>query len=139
MEKTITWNKVIHLSFWILTLTLSTPSHLEISTNIIKKYKKKEETLTKKKKVMSRWKTPINTWKFHWYVWTITDVFLNQKRANVCEQMVKMVPHGIVFTVCSHTFTLFWLRKTSVLIETFQLGFLVFMCTFHQAIFSFFQ
>ena len=36
-----------------------------------------------------------------------------------------------VFTVCSHTFTLFWSRKTSVIIETFQLSFRVFMCAFH--------
>ena len=35
---------------------------------------------------------------------------------------------GAVFTVCSHTFTLFWLRKTSEIIEMFQLSFHVFVC-----------
>ena len=32
------------------------------------------------------------------------------------------VKHGAVYTVCAHTFTLFWLRKTSVIIETFQVS-----------------
>ena len=70
----------------------------------------------------------------------ITDVFLNQKRVNVCEQTVKTAPHEsslTVFTVCSHTFTLFWLRKTSVIIEMFQWSFHVFMCVFHLEISSF--
>ena len=37
---------------------------------------------------------------------------------------------GTVFTVCSHKFTLFWLRKTSVIIKTFQWSFHVFVCAF---------
>ena len=32
--------------------------------------------------------------------------------------------------VCSHTFTLFWLRKTSVTVEIFQLSIRVFTCAF---------
>ena len=38
---------------------------------------------------------------------------------------------GAVFTMCSHTFTLFWSRKTSVIVKTFQLNLHVFMCAFH--------
>ena len=38
----------------------------------------------------------------------------------------------IVCTVWSHTFTLLWSKKRSVIFETFQLGFHVFMCAFHQ-------
>jgi hypothetical protein len=41
---------------------------------------------------------------------------------------------GIIFTVCSHTFTLLWLRKTSVNVETYQLSFRVFMYAFHLKI-----
>ena len=66
-----------------------------------------------------------------------TDVFLDQKRVNVCELTVKTalkLSFGAVFTVCSNTFTLFWSRKTSVTVETFQLGFRVFMCAFHPKI-----
>ena len=35
------------------------------------------------------------------------------------------------------TFTLSWVRKTSVIVETYQLSFLVFMCAFHPEISSF--
>ena len=45
---------------------------------------------------------------------------------------------GPIFIVCSHTFTLFWLRKISVIVETFQLSFRVFICAFHLEISSFF-
>ena len=50
-------------------------------------------------------------WKFIWNISTITDVFLE--------------------------FILFWLRKTSVMVESFQLCFHVFMCAFHSEIVSF--
>ena len=33
----------------------------------------------------SRWKAYINTGKLNWYFSIITDVFLNQKRVNICE------------------------------------------------------
>ena len=45
-------------------------------------YRKNEE--------ISRWKAYTNTWKFNWNILTITDVFLNQKRVNVCDHMIKM-------------------------------------------------
>ena len=47
--------------------------------------------------------------------------------------------YGTVFTMCSHTFTLFWLRKTSVIVKIFQLSFRVLMCAFHPKISSFFS
>ena len=37
---------------------------------------------------ISGWKSHINTWKLNWYVLTITDVILNQKRVNLCEHTV---------------------------------------------------
>ena len=36
------------------------------------------------------WKAEINAWKLNWYVSTIIGVFLNQKRINLCEHIVKM-------------------------------------------------
>ena len=41
---------------------------------------------------ISGWKAYINTRKLNWYVSTITGVFSDQKRLNVCEQAVKMAP-----------------------------------------------
>ena len=41
-------------------------------------------------------------------------------------------------TVCSHTFTLFWSRKTSVIIKIFWLSFHVFACAFPMVISSIF-
>ena len=107
------------------------------------------------------------THKLIWNVSTIIDVFLDQKRVNVCEHAVKTAPcesfgkvppewvrdrkrggvtslctalsllppfcfirplelsQNAIFTVCSHTFTLFWSRKTSVIVETFHLSYCV--------------
>ena len=45
---------------------------------------------------------------------------------------------GAIFTLYSHTFTLFWTRKAYVIVDTFQLGFCVFKCVFHQERVSFF-
>ena len=39
-----------------------------------------------------------NTRKFNWDILTITEVFLDQKRVNVCKHMVKMAPCDRVFT-----------------------------------------
>ena len=72
------------------------------------------------------------------------------RKIKLCEHMVNTAPwesfwkvppgelrdtfrklsRGTVFTVCSHTYTLFWLRKTSVMVEVFQLSFHVFVCAF---------
>ena len=40
--------------------------------------------------------------------------------------------------MCLHTFTYFWLRKTSVIVKTYQLSSCVFLCAFHSEI-SFFS
>ena len=40
----------------------------------------------------------------------------------------------VIFTEFSHTLALFWLTKTYVIIETYQLSFRVFMYTFHPEI-----
>ena len=73
---------------------------------------------------------------------TITVAFLNQKTANVCEHTIKAVhmAYSAVFTMCSHSFTVFWLRKTSVIVEMFQLSFCMFtcVCAFCLEISSFF-
>ena len=46
---------------------------------------------------------------------------------------------GTIFTVCSHTFIFFWLRKTSVSVRTYHLSFHVFICAFYLAISPFFH
>ena len=51
-------------------------------------------------------------------------------RVNVC--------HMVPSLSCSDTFTLFRSRKTSVIVETFQVSFSVLMCAFHPEISSFF-
>ena len=71
-----------------------------------------------------------HTQKLEWYVLTITDAFLNQKRVNVCE-------HAVM--TCSHTFTLFWSRKTSVIAEICRSSFCVFVCDFHLEFSLFFS
>ena len=43
-----------------------------------------------------------------------------------------------IFVVCSHTFTLFWLRKTSETFEIFRWSFHVFTCAFPSVISSIF-
>ena len=75
--------------------------------------------------------------KLNWYILTLTEVFLNQKKINVCEHTVTMIPHH----VCSHTFILFSLRKTSVSVKM-SLSFCVpfwFICAFHPETSSFFR
>ena len=99
------------------------------------KNRKRKGKLVLKNEEISERKAHTNTWKLNWNILTITDVFLDEKRVNVCENMVKMAPHeseklldGTFFTVCSQTFILFWLRKTSVIVNMFQLSFCVCVC-----------
>ena len=47
--------------------------------------------------------------------------------------------HRAVFTMCSHTFTLFWLRNTSVIFETYQLSYRVFVLLSSGDLFIFFS
>ena len=52
--------------------------------------KRKEKFLPKNEEI-SRGKAHTNTRKLICYIWTITDIFLNQKTVNVCEHVLKMV------------------------------------------------
>ena len=79
----------------------------------IKNRKRKGKLLPKNEEISGR-KAHTNTWKLNWNILMFTDVFLDQKRVNVC---------GAVFTMCSNTFTLFWLRNTSVIIKIFLCAF----------------
>ena len=81
-----------------------------------------QETLTKKIKRPLDERHAQNTRK----LLTITDVFLNQKRVNVPPLH------------CIHIHLFSSSRKTSVIIETFQLSFHVFVCAFCLEISSFF-
>ena len=73
-------------------------------------------------------KAHTNIWKLIWNILMVTDVFLNQERVNACEHTTKMVslesfcPIDAIFVVCSHTFTLFWMRKMAVIIQIFWLS-----------------
>ena len=100
-------------------------------TDNTKNRKRKGKFLPKNEEV-SEWKAHINTWKLSWNISIITNVFLDQKIVNVCEHTV-----GTIFTVCSQTFTLFWLGKASVIVKIFQLSFRVFVCAFSLEISSF--
>ena len=80
-------------------------------------YRKNEEISGWKARTHARTHTHTQKRKLDWNVSMITDVFLNQKRVNVCEYTI--------FTMCLHTFTLFWSRKLSVIIKMFQLSFCV--------------
>ena len=52
---------------------------------------------------------------------------------NLNSSPIPMVSHvGTVCTVWSRSFTLFWLRKSSVIVKTFQLSFHVFVYAFIQ-------
>ena len=44
--------------------------------------------------------------------------------------------HNAIFTMCSHTFTLFWSRNISVIVEIFQITFCVLVCVFSLKISS---
>ena len=68
-----------------------------------------------------------------------SNCFDNHRCQSWSEENNYMWEHGEDGTMCSHTFTLFWLRKTSVIVEMFQLSFHVFIkCAFNQEISSFF-
>ena len=45
--------------------------------------------------------------------------------------------HGAIFTVYSHTFTLFWLRRISVIVKMYQLIFCVYVCLSSNDLFIF--
>ena len=47
------------------------------------------------------------TWKIKCDVSTLMEIFLSQKKINVCENRGNMAPRAIIFIVCSRTFILF--------------------------------
>ena len=115
---------------------------------LIKNWKEKGNSYQENEEIYG-WKSHIKIRKFNWYISTITDVFLDQKKVIVCEHTVKtatreclqsgtfpILSRGAIFTMYSYTFTLFWSRKY-VIIEMFQLSFCVFMWAFHREISSF--
>ena len=55
-----------------------------------------------------------------------------------CWLLLKIVT-GTIFSAYSHTFILFWLRKTSVSVKMYQLSFHVLICAFHPEISTFFD
>ena len=62
---------------------------------------------------VSGWKTNIKWWDIS----TPNEFFVNQKRVYVREHTVMVAPHCAIFTVCSQTFTLFLLTKSSVSVK----------------------
>ena len=89
---------------------------------------------------------------------TLTDVILDQKRVHLLSQMSFSIRREYIYSHRCHsrseesilTLTdvildqkrvhlLFWLRKTSVIVEMFQLRFHMFVCAFCPEISSFFQ
>ena len=104
------------------------------------------------KTVLKNWRDHHRTGirKLNRNILMVTVVFLNQKRVNVCEHTTKMAslisfqislhpslsqpPLVAPFIkslvtpslLCSHTFTLFWLRKTAMPVKIFRLSFCVF-------------
>ena len=96
------------------------------STVNTKNRKRKGKLLPKNEEISWR-KAYTNTQKFNWNILTITNILHDQKHT------VKTI-----FTMCSHTFTLFWSKKTSMIVKIFQLNFCAFVCAFHLEISTFF-
>ena len=95
------WN--INISFYYMSMMNIFKSYF--IENYTKKGTKRGNT-KKKNEEVSRWKAQINqkrTQKLNWYVSTFTEVFLNQKRINVCEHTLKMAPHLLRITVWNVT------------------------------------
>ena len=75
----------------------------KISEQYITKNWKRKRNLLPENEEISGGNAHTNTWKLNWNVSTITDVFLDQKRVNVCEHTVKTASCGTVFTMCSYS------------------------------------
>ena len=91
---------------------------------------RKVETLTKNWSGHSKTGTGKHMQKLNQNISTGMAVFLNQKRANVCEHTTKMA--------CSQTFALFWLRKTTIPVEIFWFNFpCVCVCLSYCDLFNF--
>ena len=76
---------------------------------------------------------------------TKSKYFAGHRRLSQSEESECMWTHNkddvtrdAIFVMCSHTFTLFWLRKTSVTVKISWFSFRVFACTFLPEISSIF-
>ena len=65
-----------------------------------------------KNKEISRWEVQLNTWRLNWYISTLSEVFLNQKRINVFEQTAKWHHMTNIYT--------FTLSDSKILLQTFR-------------------
>ena len=104
------------------------------------KWKMKGKTVTKKLRDLWRKGT-------HKHMETYLIYFDNHRCLSLSEKSKCMWTHGkdgttwarcAIFTMCLQIFTLFWLRKTSVVVEIYQISFRVFVCAFHPEISLFF-
>ena len=89
--------------------------HIDLVTSFHKIRGRKVKTLTRNWRDHCR----TGTQKLYRNILTGTAVFLNQKRANVCEHTMA------TFVMCSQTFALFWLRKMGVPVKIFRYSFRV--------------
>jgi hypothetical protein len=79
------------------------------STDNTKNWKRKRISYLKNEEI-SRRKAYTNTRKLNWNILTITDIFPNQKRVNVCEQTVKVIVES--FQLSFHVFVLSFFRRS---------------------------
>ena len=81
------------------------------------------------------------TESFYSQYWSYTSLHytLSLKSEKYIQYTYSKLLHDPIFAMYSNIFTLFWLRKTSVIVKTYQLSFCVFICAFHPEISSFFQ
>ena len=127
---------------------------------------KRKGKITKMKKSPEERHTHSHGKLFDIFLWSVSGIFLNQKIVNVSEHVVKMAScesfwkvtpvglrdsgplvalfkdsHVMPYLACVHmhfTFTLFWLRKISVIVKIYQISFHVFVYAFPPEISSFF-
>ena len=65
------------------------------------------------------------------YMWTHDkDGFTREFLKGATRGLQEELSSDAIFVVCSHTFTLFWLRNTAVNVKIFWLSFHVFTCAF---------
>ena len=83
---------------------------------------------------ISRWKAHTNAQKFNWNILTIIDVFFDQKRVNVLH-LLSSDRTRLMYSII----TIFWSRKTSVIVKILQLSFCVFVCAFRPVRDSYFH
>ena len=69
---------------------------------------------------------------------TVTSAFYHASACSFPGGSYSKLSCGAILTVCSLKFIPFWLRKTSVNVEMYQLSFCVFICHSHSGISSFF-